>query len=136
MTTTFLDTNVILDIAIERPVFFQHSSKIFEKLAEGKILCFVSATSIKDIYFLIRKEKSKELAKEFILDLLDIMQILAVDRNIVIHAVNSDFPDFEDAIQNSVADLNGIDWIITRNKKDFKKSRLPVLSPEEALERL
>ena len=136
MTTTFLDSNVILDIALERPVFFQHSSKIFEKLAEERILCFVSATSIKDIFFLISKEKSKELAKEFILDLLDIMQILAVDRNIVINAVHSDFPDFEDAIQNSVADLNGIDWIITRNKKDFKKSRLPVLSPEEALARL
>lgn len=46
MTTTFLDSNVILDIALERPVFFQHSSKIFEKLAEERILCFVSDTSI------------------------------------------------------------------------------------------
>lgn len=136
MTTIFLDTNIILDIALERPIFFQHSSKIFEKLAEGRILCFLSATSIKDIYFLISKEKSKEIAKEFILDLVEIMQILAVDRNIVIHAVNSDFSDFEDSIQNSVADLNGIDWIITRNKKDFRQSRLQVLSPEEALERL
>ncbi|MBC6366796.1 PIN domain-containing protein [Algoriphagus sp. AK58] len=136
MTTIFLDTNIILDIALERPIFFQHSSKIFEKLTEGRILCFLSATSIKDIYFLISKEKSKEIAKEFILDLVEIMQILAVDRNIVIHAVNSDFSDFEDSIQNSVADLNGIDWIITRNKKDFRQSRLQVLSPEEALERL
>jgi hypothetical protein len=85
---------------------------------------------------LISKEKSKEIAKEFILDLLEVMQILAVVRNIVIHAVNSDFSDFEDSIQNSVADLNGIDWIITRNKKDFRQSRLQVLSPEEALERL
>jgi predicted nucleic acid-binding protein len=136
MTTIFLDTNIILDIALERPIFFQNSSKIFEKLAEGRIICFLSATSIKDIYFLISKEKSKEIAKEFILDLLEVMQILAVDRNIVIHAVNSDFSDFEDSIQNSVADLNGIDWIITRNKKDFRQSRLQVLSPEEALQRL
>lgn len=136
MTTIFLDTNIILDITLERPIFFHHSSKIFEKLAEGRIICFLSATSIKDIYFLISKEKSKEIAKEFILDLLEVMQILAVVRNIVIHAVNSDFSDFEDSIQNSVADLNGIDWIITRNKKDFRQSRLQVLSPEEALERL
>ena len=133
---TFLDTNVILDIALEREAFFEQSAQIFEKLSEGKIICFVSATSLKDIYFLISKEKSKPVAKDFILDLLEIMEILAVDRNSIVQALNSSFSDFEDSIQNSVATQNGLDWIITRNKKDFRHSELQVLTPEEALEKL
>lgn len=64
MKNIFLDTNIILDIALERPIFFDQASKIFEKLANGEIHCFITATSIKDIYFLIRKEKTKEIAKE------------------------------------------------------------------------
>jgi len=66
--------------------------------------------------------------------LLSILEILVIDKNAIVVALNSDFKDFEDALQNYAAELSGeINLIITRNTKDYKKSNLGVMSPEDFL---
>ena len=57
-----------------------------------------------------------------------------IDKNAIIVALNSEFKDFEDALQNYSAELNGeIDMIITRNTKDYKKSQIGIMNPENFL---
>ncbi len=136
MIKALLDSNIILDIALERAGFYEGSFKIFENLNSGTIVGYITATSIKDIYFVIQKEKERRVALEFIWDLTSILEVLSVDKNTIFSAMSSNFFDFEDSIQNSAAEINKLDWIITRNKKDFKKSNLAVLTPKEVLERL
>ena len=68
---------------------------------------------------------------------MTITEVLSTDRDVIIKALNSNFKDFEDALQNYSAELNGkIDLIVTRNIKDFKYSTLGVMTPDNYLKTL
>ncbi len=135
MKRVLLDTNILLDIAFKREQFCENSSDVLRKIKSKnlKLNGFISATTIKDIYYLIAKGENKRIAYNFLKDILNILDITSVDKAIIFDALNSKIKDFEDAIQESSALLNDIDIIITRNEKDFKNSRLEVLNPKDFL---
>ena len=130
MKKVLLDTNVIVDIATRREPFFEHSSKVFEMAVEKKIAAYVSASAVTDIFYILQKENGKADTIQFLKELFDYIDILGVDKTIIINSLNSGWKDFEDAVQGNVAVKNFIDIIITRNNKDFAKlDGVKILSP-------
>ncbi len=131
-----IDTNVILDVLLNRESFAQDAVKIL-KLPASDVQKYVSASAITDIYYIARQEiRDKQLVKELIKKVLKIVKVANVSESIILSALDSDWADFEDSVQNAVAEFHDFDVIITRNQSDYKKSNLKVFSPKEFLSEL
>jgi len=133
MKKVLLDTNIILDFILYREEFYQDAEVIFELSSNQEICSFISASSITDLFYIIKKQKNKDIAKRFLIDLTSFIQIANVDHIVIENALKSDLYDFEDAVQDCVAQINHIDIIITRNIKDFKKAKTKIMSPKDFL---
>ncbi len=131
MKRILIDTNVILDIALMRQPFFEASAKLFYLIDQNKISANITASTITDIYYIAKKERSHELAIQFITGLLDIVEVLGVDKDVVTTALESGLKDFEDAVQVTAAVFNKIEVIVTRNKTDFLESGMKIYTPDE-----
>ena len=90
---------------------------------EKKIIGYVSASAVTDIVYILQKENGKINTIQFLKELFEYIDILGVDKTIIINALNSNWKDFEDAVQGNVAKENSLDLIITRNTKDFVKMK-------------
>ena len=119
MKKVLIDTNIIVDIATKREPFFEYSFKIFELAVEEKIIAYISASAVTDIFYILQKENGKAHTIQFMKELFEYIDILGVNKTIIINALNSNWTDFEDAVQGHVATDNLLDIIITRNLKDF-----------------
>ena len=134
MNKILIDTDVVLDFFFDRHPFSEYSAKIFALCERKKILGFVTPNICSNAYYVLRRTARHEKVVEKIRLLLSITDVISMDKNTVINAINSDFKDFEDALQTFAAIDNGnIDVIITRNIKDFKNSKIVVLTPESYL---
>ena len=134
MKRSLLDTDVILDCFFDRKPFSEFASGIFSLCEGNKIKGFVTPVSYSNIYYLLRQTARHETVIEKLTQLLLITDILAMDRKIVHHALHSGFKDFDDALQHfSAVQDKSIDAIITRNIKDYKRSEIAVLTPENFL---
>ncbi|MEX2335642.1 MAG: PIN domain-containing protein [Fulvivirga sp.] len=136
MIRAIIDTNVILDIALKREPFFEFSSKIFDAIDADLLEGVITASSITDIYYIASKQKDKSQARKFLLSLIQIVEIIGVDKEIITKSLEADLPDFEDAVQVFSAKSNSIELIITRNIKDFTSSALKAVNPQEFIEQL
>lgn len=134
MKKVLIDTDVILDFFFDREPFSENAAKILS-LCEKKVIAgFVTPVIISNVYYLLSQQAKQEKVIEKLKVLLSIINILIIDKNSILVALNSDFKDFEDALQNYAAELNGeINLIVTRNTKDYKKSELGVMNPEDFL---
>lgn len=125
-----IDTNVILDALSNRPPFNDNAQKIFYFAAKEKITASITANSVTDIYYLIRKHlQSPQEAKLILLKLFSLFQIIDVTETDCEKALELDISDYEDALQIICALKLEIDYIITRNLKDFFNSPVPAISP-------
>lgn len=131
MIKILLDTNVVLDYVLKRTPFFEDAKTIFSWTYNNKITTYISGSAITDIYYLIQQAKDKMTALSFLKDLLEFIQIAGIDNEIVVKALNSEISDFEDAIQNEAAEKVNVNYIVTRNSKDYRKSKLKIVSPSE-----
>ena len=131
-----LDTNILLDLVLERPPFCTQASRIFRHIEQGNIDGFITATTITDIFYIIRKAQGRDLALAAIKHLLQHLKICAVDQKTIQAAIDLELKDFEDSIQLACANLSQLDGIVTRNGKDFVTSSLPIYSPTELLNTL
>jgi predicted nucleic acid-binding protein len=131
MTRILIDTDVILDFFFDRQPFAENASKIFSLCESKKITGFVTPVIISNVYYLLRQSAKHEKVIEKLKLLVSITEIAVMDKEVVTQALNSDFKDFEDALQNYSAEIHKeIDLIITRNTKDFKNSKLAVMNPD------
>jgi len=104
------------------------------KLAcEGRITAYITATTVTNVYYIARKEKGKNNALGFLRDILSFLEVANVNKSVVLDALDLNFNDFEDAIQESSAKNINIAIIITRNEKDFKQSKLTIYNPQSFL---
>ena len=134
MKNIFADTNILIDLLADRKPFSTFAAGIFDLSRKGKLMIYVSAVSYNNIYYILRQSLSHIETIRLLEELSDLVIIADVTKAIIKKSLKTDFKDFEDAIQyNCALDLPNIDAIVTRNTKDFKKSMLPVMSPEEAL---
>lgn len=135
MIKALIDTNVVLDIALNREPFFEYSSKIFDKIDDQILEGFITASSITDIYYIASKQNDKLQARKFLINLIQILEVVGVDKDIVIQALESEITDFEDAIQVFSAKSNSIDLVITRNVADFASTGMKALTPQEFIQK-
>lgn len=131
-----IDTNIILDFALERQPFVEQSVRLLEAAQQAGLVLYVTATTITDLYYIVRKAKGHATARDFITDLLQFMQVAGVDKAVIERALHSGIADFEDAIQESAAQRETIQVIITRNESDFENSTLKVYNPASFLKSL
>jgi len=129
----FLDTNVMLDFLGEREPFYLSSAKIATLADKRKLTINVSALSFATVSYFLTKYEGVNKAKEKLRKFKIISEICELDELIIEKGLNSDFSDFEDSLQYFSALRAECDIIITRNGKDFKKSQIPVMTPDEFL---
>ena len=131
------DTNIIIDVLLEREPFVEASCHVLSLCEEHKIDGYISASSITDIYYLVRKyTHSTELAYKAIGKVLEIVKICSVTNNDVLTAFQRKAKDFEDCLLVICAMSIHCNYIITRNKKDFEEFDIPLLTPTELLQQL
>ena len=136
MERLFLDTNIVLDLLGEREPFYQSAAKIATLADKGKILIFVSSLTYSTVFYLLSRYESNEAVKEKIRKFKVIAKTSDLTDKIIDKGLSSKFSDFEDSLQYYCAVNSECNVIITRNGKDFKESDLPVLTPDEYLNRL
>ena len=134
MDKVLIDTDVILDFFFDREPFSEHAAQILSLCESKKIKGFVTPVVCSDSYYLLRQTAKHEKVIEKLSQLLTFIDVLLMDREVVIQALGSGFNDFEDALQNFAAvNSRKIDVILTRNVKDYTKSDIGILTPENYL---
>ncbi len=134
MDTILIDTDIILDFFFDRKPYSDDAAEILNLCEENKIKGFVTPVIISNVYYLLRKIGKPDIVIEKIKQLLTIIDVAQMDKVVVLNALNSNFKDFEDALQHFAALENkAINIILTRNTKDFNKSTLAVMTPETYL---
>ena len=127
------DTNVILDVLIDRKPFSVVASLLLSEVEKDNIKGFLCATTITTIHYLVSKSRGKEIATESINLLLDLFEIASVNRAVLMTAKSLNFKDFEDAVIYSSALHSGCNAVVTRNAKDFISTDIPVFLPDELM---
>ena len=131
-----VDTCIIIDALQEREPFAKDAQNLCLAVAKGEFSAFIPAKSVADIYYIMHRnlhsdEQARSLLKKLFLS-FGILDTTALDcRN----AIASPISDFEDAILAETAYRNNVEYIITRNTKDFAKSVVPVATPSEFLKK-
>jgi predicted nucleic-acid-binding protein len=131
-----IDTNVILDYLISRQPFVDAAENIFKLCFQQKHTGYVATHSITDIFYVLRKDFPSAERKKMLLKMCDFIEIVGAQKSQVIDALaNEDFSDFEDCLQLQCAKMIDAKYIVTRNIKDFVKSPIQAISPEDFLEK-
>lgn len=134
MDKVLIDTDVILDFFFDRKPFSEEASRILSLCEKGEVKGFVTSIMLSNVYYLLRKTANHEKVIENLKMLMNIIDVTTTNKNTVIEALNSEFKDFEDALQNfSALNEKEIKVIITRNTKDYKSSTLSIMTPESYL---
>lgn len=134
MSLVFIDSDVIIDYLYDRQPFSKSAIKLLDACASNKIKGYVSPLIIANVYYVLRKTCNHDEVISRIKELVGFLDVVKMNKQIVLNALNSDFNDFEDALQNfSVVEHAEINIIITRNVKDYKHSVLSVYDPESFL---
>jgi predicted nucleic acid-binding protein len=127
----FIDTDIILDVAMAQKPFFSTSRTILAMAETGRIIGVTSSNCIANLYYILRKVGGDTDARLFISGLTKCISVIAIDHHNVLEALKSKFSDFEDALQNSSAQENQCEYVLTRNTSDYKGSKLKVSLPED-----
>jgi predicted nucleic acid-binding protein len=129
-----LDTNVIVDVALERQPHFEASQQVLLLVEQGQIEGYISASTFSDLYYIIRRSRGREWTTDFLNWLVTYCQVAIVNEAVIRMALTANFRDFEDAIQYSTAVVNQLDAIVTRNPQDFPVTTPRILTPEQLIQ--
>ena len=127
------DTNIILDVLLDRRPFSEHALFLMSKVERSEINGFLCATTVTTIHYLLSKHLDKEKAITSINSIMALFEVASVNRLVIENALKSKFTDFEDSVLHESARHAGAEYIITRNIKDFKKTKIPAFTPTEFL---
>jgi predicted nucleic acid-binding protein len=134
MKNIFLDTNILMDIFANRQPFVKASLEIYRLGVKNKINLYTSSNTIITLHYLLKKFIPEDKIRIALEEILENIEIIALDVNIIKKSLKSSHKDFEDAIQITTAQsINTMDCIITRDLKDFKFSEINVFTPDEFL---
>ncbi|MEA5127053.1 MAG: PIN domain-containing protein [Proteiniphilum sp.] len=135
MKNLLIDTNIIIDLLAKREDFYQEVQELFTLADENEVNLYISSLTFANTHYVLSKELNADETRKVLIKFKLLMKILPLDDRILELALSSDFKDFEDGIQYYTALENKLEIIITRNKKDFKTAKLPVLTAKEYLNR-
>ena len=130
-----IDTNVVLDVLLKRDPFFKAATEVLNLAQRSDVREYVSASAITDIYYIARRQmKDHAAVKDLLKRLLMVVSVAAVSEQEIQNALSLAWTDFEDSVQYSVALLNEMDGIVTRNPADYQGSSIQIWLPEQLLE--
>ena len=134
MSRLLIDTNIVIDLLSKREKFYDEAADLFSRADKKELVLTITSLTFANTNYILTKLKSAKEAREILRKFKVLVELLNLDDKITELALSDDsFPDFEDGLQYYSAIENQIDVIITRNKKDFKNSKIPVLSTKEFL---
>ncbi len=137
MIKVFIDTNIIVDLLIDRKPFSMHATELFQKAENGTIKLHASSYSIATTYYILKRYIEDGKLRQILTDLTDYVEIVSIDSSIIKRGLRSKYKDFEDSLQIFAAhSIENIEFIVTRNLKDFKEAGVKVLSADELLLKL
>ena len=125
------DTNVVLDLLLDRSPFANDAASLFAKVEKSEITGYLCATTVTTVHYLLTKALDTRDANTHIRTLIAMFEIAAVNRLVIEQAIEVDFKDFEDALLCQAASHAGANYIVTRGARDFKRSTIPVYAPRE-----
>ena len=128
------DTNVILDVLLDREPYVRDSAGIMSRVETGEISGWLCATTVTTLFYLVAKAADATTALAEVQSLLSLFEIAPVNRPVLERAIALGFSDFEDAVLHEAARQIDAKAIVTRNTKDFNKAEIPVYTPEELTE--
>lgn len=130
MDRAFVDTDIILDLLAERNPFYKSAAILFSKADRGDITLCVSTLSFSNTHFLLRKNFSERESRKILMGFKTLVHVLATTDKVIDRALASGFSDFEDAVQYYTASENNVNLLLTRNLKDYKLAKIPVMTAE------
>ena len=133
MNKIFVDTDVILDLLARRLPHFHFSAVLFTFAEMKKLELYTSPLIFFFFFYILRKQLGNEVARKALRNLRVLENIVDSSEAVVDKSLNSDFADFEDAVQYYTSQENGINILLTRNLRDFKNASLIVQTPETFL---
>jgi len=137
MDKVLIDSDVILDFFFDREPFSENAAQIFSLFESKQIKGYVTPVICSNLYYILRQVAKHDKVIKQLSQLMTILDVLSMDKDIVLQALGSGFKDFEDALQYYSAVKSGfIDVILTRNVKDYSKSDIGVLTPESYIKSL
>jgi predicted nucleic acid-binding protein len=131
MRKIFLDTNIILDLLAYRMPFYTEAAELFSLADKKKLTLSISSLCLADTHYILSKQNPEMEVRKILRKFKVLVQVLSLDDKITDLALNSEFRDFEDAIQYYTAIENEQDLIITRNQSDFRDSKIPIMTAGE-----
>jgi predicted nucleic acid-binding protein len=135
MKKLLIDTNIVIDLLAKREPHYTDSARLFSLADKKQVKLTISSLTFANTHYTLMKVKNSNESKSILRKLKLLVDVLALDDKVIGLALNdTDFEDFEDGMQYFSAIEDGIDIIITRNLKDFKKSILPVMTPGQYLQ--
>ncbi len=129
----FVDTNVLIDFVADRKDFAADADRLFALGVIGRIKLMTSALSYVTAMYVAHKYKYQNVG-DALLAISNFVEVLGLQANTVVEMLTAGWKDYEDATQNATAVKANADCIVTRNKKDFKDSTLPIYTIEELFE--
>lgn len=128
-----LDANVVLDVLAMREPHWKASAGVLARVESGKAKGLIAAHSVTTIYYLLSKHLNRKKARAAIVQLLNVLDVAAVNHHVILDALSLGWEDFEDAVQAAAALHAKATLLISRNPKDFAPLTIPVLTPDEFL---
>jgi len=128
-----LDTDVLIDVAVDRHPFAEHSSGVLDAAQRRSFESYIAWHSVSNFYYIVESTTSGSEAKDFIIDLLNFVEIVPTTTKDAVYAAMLDLSDFEDALQVAAAKSCGAEYIITRNLQHYKRSPIPARTPQAFL---
>lgn len=126
----FVDSDVVIDFFTDREPHANPASELFELNEQGIIKVYLSALSINNIYYIVRRFLGHKKTIEVVELLAEMTEIVGTTKKEIIQALKNDFSDYEDSVQYSSAlTIKKLDTIITRNVKDYRNSSIAVMTP-------
>ena len=131
-----LDTDVLIDVALDRRPHSDLASEILDRLEHGYRKAFIAWHSVSNFYYVVSPSRGEITTRDFILELTRFVEVAETGTEAIRYAAALPMTDFEDAMQVAAADACGARYIVTRNMKHFRRSPIPAISPEDALGKL
>lgn len=129
-----IDTNVMLDALMNRTPYNVSAEKIFRFAAEDKLIASITASSVTDIYYFLKKYfHDTNQAKQTLTTIFNIFEVIDVTRSDCEKALSLSMEDYEDALLATCAKRRRLELIITRNLKDFVESPVTAITPDDFL---
>ena len=126
-----IDTNILLDVLQGREPYLEDSLKIWGYCEDRYIEGYISAVSLTNIAYIMRKELTPDRMQEIFMLLVLAFKVADLTFSDLEKAADMKWRDFEDSVQSATASRINADYIITRNAKDFEGSNVKAVTPEE-----